>query len=994
MPSFRIIVSCLLAVLALACAAAPASAATVSVSGSLVAVVAQPGEANQLTVSTGAGSVTVAEAGAAPLAVGAGCVAESLAVVTCLVLAPAAAAIDLGDGDDTPAVTGVLPATITDGEGADAVTGGPAADVLVASPGADRYRGGGGADTVDYGARTTPVIADADNVADDGDAGEADDVGSDVERLIGGAAGDRLTGSGADDVLEGGAGDDTLTGGSGADRLDGGAGDDTLTGGSGNDTVDYSARTAAVTVDLLAAVGGAAGERDALSSIQHVLGGAGNDALRGDNSGNRLIGGAGDDRLDGRRGADLLDGGDGSDTADYSARAGGVTADLDGNADDGEWGERDDVRPTVEHLLGGAGNDTLTGDDDANTLDGGAGNDKLRGQDGDDAVTGGDGNDQLWGDAGADRLTAGTGDDLAWGGDGADSIAAGDGADQAWGGTGGDAIAAGDGADQAWGGTGDDAIAAEGGSDQLSGDDGADALDGGAGADTMSGGNDADVLAGGEGNDSLNGGGGDDRLSGGDGNDRAWGGDGGDVLAADAGADELWGDGGRDTVDYAARAAALVVTPDDKPGDGEAGENDDVRSSVEVVIGGAGADRLTGSGADDDLYGEGGGDQLSGEGGRDRLFGGAGDDRLTGGADLDQLDGGDGKDRLSARDGLGEPVLCGPGRDTAFTDRPDRPDRCERVETAKGGGAAPVDTMDPAPAAGRLTGVRKRTGGGRFVPIPGFDAERIDVRLLADIAYLRAKYRIAITDGLAMNGHAPGGEHPRGLAIDIVPGPGGSWDDVDRLAKWAEPRQNHPRAPFRWVGYDGDVNHGRGHHLHLSWRHSGTPAGRPARTVWTLDVRALRRPNRVKALGALAARSNHRLGRTPSVRSGLASPRACSGTAGLVPIWKRAGQAFGISWKVLAGITEVESGHGCNLGPSSAGAIGWTQFMPATWRMWGMDANGDRRAQPGNAVDAIYSSARYLRASGAPRSYRRALYAYNHAWWYVDKVLKASRKYR
>ena len=97
---------------------------------------------------------------------------------------------------------------------------------------------------------------------------------------------------------------------------------------------------------------------------------------------------------------------------------------------------------------------------------------------------------------------------------------------------------------------------------------------------------------------------------------------------------------------------------------------------------------------------------------------------------------------------------------------------------------------------------------------------------------------------------------------------------------------------------------------------------------------------------------------------------------------------------MLAGLTEVESAHGCNMGPSCAGAIGWTQFMPATWKEWGMDASGDGKADPYNAVDAIYSTARYLRASGAPEVYYKALFAYNHADWYVKKVLAASKKYK
>jgi hypothetical protein len=127
--------------------------------------------------------------------------------------------------------------------------------------------------------------------------------------------------------------------------------------------------------------------------------------------------------------------------------------------------------------------------------------------------------------------------------------------------------------------------------------------------------------------------------------------------------------------------------------------------------------------------------------------------------------------------------------------------------------------------------------GGKFVDIPGFPGEKLDRRLLTDVKYLQRKYKIFVTDGYSMSDvHASNGEHPIGLALDIVPDKanGGRWRDIDRLAKWAEPRQNHPREPFRWVGYDGDANHGRNHHLHLSWSHSDTKPGRPAMTVYTL----------------------------------------------------------------------------------------------------------------------------------------------------------------
>lgn len=134
-------------------------------------------------------------------------------------------------------------------------------------------------------------------------------------------------------------------------------------------------------------------------------------------------------------------------------------------------------------------------------------------------------------------------------------------------------------------------------------------------------------------------------------------------------------------------------------------------------------------------------------------------------------------------------------------------------------------------------GVCLTTGGGRFVDIPGFPGERIDRRLLTDLKYLEAKYKIFVTDGLSDDPvHAAGGEHPIGLAVDLVPNTaeGGTWKDITALAKFAEPVQNQPVPPFRWVGYNGDEGHGRGNHLHLSWSHSDTTPGRPARSVYTM----------------------------------------------------------------------------------------------------------------------------------------------------------------
>ena len=129
------------------------------------------------------------------------------------------------------------------------------------------------------------------------------------------------------------------------------------------------------------------------------------------------------------------------------------------------------------------------------------------------------------------------------------------------------------------------------------------------------------------------------------------------------------------------------------------------------------------------------------------------------------------------------------------------------------------------------------TGGGRFVAIPGFPGERIDRRLLPDLRYLERRYKIFVTDALSEDPvHAANGEHPIGLAADIVPdtAAGGTWRDITALAHFAEPTQDHPIPPFRWVGYNGDAGHGRGNHLHLSWNHSETRPGVPAESVYTM----------------------------------------------------------------------------------------------------------------------------------------------------------------
>jgi membrane-bound lytic murein transglycosylase B len=99
----------------------------------------------------------------------------------------------------------------------------------------------------------------------------------------------------------------------------------------------------------------------------------------------------------------------------------------------------------------------------------------------------------------------------------------------------------------------------------------------------------------------------------------------------------------------------------------------------------------------------------------------------------------------------------------------------------------------------------------------------------------------------------------------------------------------------------------------------------------------------------------------------------------------------GLRWTLLAAVGQVESGHGRNNGPSSAGAIGPMQFMPATFARYAVDGDGDGVTDAWDPEDAIFTAARYLCASGiaagGASGVHDALLAYNHAEWYVALVL-------
>ncbi|MEQ1715055.1 MAG: calcium-binding protein [Hyphomicrobium sp.] len=156
-----------------------------------------------------------------------------------------------------------------------------------------------------------------------------------------------------------------------------------------------------------------------------------------------------------------------------------------------------------------------------------------------------------------------------------------------------------------------------------------------AGNDTFNGSSGDDGFNGFAGNDTINGNGGDDALFGGDGNDKLFGGEGNDFLVGGAGHDTMSGGNGTDTASYVVTTAAVTVSLALTTAQNTVGAGVDTLASIENLVGGAGADRLTGNSANNVLRGGGGNDILLGGDGNDTLTGVAGNDVLNGGNGID-----------------------------------------------------------------------------------------------------------------------------------------------------------------------------------------------------------------------------------------------------------------------------------------------------------------------------------------------------------------------
>ena len=572
---------------------------------------------------------------------------------------------------------------LSGGAGNDILIGGADNDVYAftatSALGSDTLdESGGGIDTLDFSLTTTFVVAvDLSKPASqpvNANLTLTLMAGDTIENVTGGSLNDVITGNALANILIGGAGNDTLTGAAGNDTLTGGAGNDTLIGGADNDvyvfavtaalgtdtldesaggidTLDFTGTTAAITVNLglptvqvvntnLSLIPGLA--------LENVIGGSGNDTLTGNELNNALTGAAGNDTLSGLAGDDTLVGGAGNDT--YRFTADGLPGSLGSDTLDESGGGLDTLdftatavnvnvnlgiaasqvinsslsltlssTSTFENVIGGSGNDTLTGNDNANALTGNAGNDLL---------TGGAGNDSLVGGAGDDTYTfaadttLGT-DTLNETGGGVDTLD--------------------------FSNTLISAVNVNLGlttaqvvNSNLTLNLGLaptfENVIGGSQGDKLTGNGFANILSGGAGDDTLNGGIGDDTLNGGDGND---------VYAFTAnsvlGIDTLSDDSGTDLLDFSQTTVAislglgttglqtvnanlsLVLTSD---------------MAIEMIVGSSGNDVLIGNALNNVLIGGAGSDVLIGQDGRDLLVGGTGADTLLGGNGDDILIGG------------------------------------------------------------------------------------------------------------------------------------------------------------------------------------------------------------------------------------------------------------------------------------------------------------------------------------------------------------------
>ena len=588
------------------------------------------GSAGNDTINGGAGDDTIeGGAGSDSLTGGSGNDTVSYASSTATVVASLAINFAQSGSDNDvlsgiEAIIGGQAIDLLTGDGqANTIRGGAGDDTIDGGLGDDLLDGGTGNDTADYSYVAANVVVNLLTGLASGGAGN--DVLTSFESIAGGAGNDSLTGDGGANYITGGAGNDTINGGAGDDEVQGDAGDDVLAGGDGFDTLLYNDVLTDVVANLATGLASGGAGNDVLTGFETISGGAGNDSLTGDGADNYLLGFDGNDTIEGGAGNDTLNGGNGNDTLSYASATGNITINLSTPTAQNTGGAGTDTISLFENLTGGAGNDSLFGNNGNNVIVGGGG---------DDAINGGLGSNTLDGGAGNDTLsyasaTAGVTVSLAVTtaqvtGTSTDTISN---FENLTGGLVADRLTGNDGANIIQGGGGNDTIEGGAGNDTLDAGAGIDTLSyaaatanvtvslalttaqvtGGAGTDTVS---NFENLTGGAGNDSLTGSSGANGIDGGAGNDTVDGG---------AGNDTLDGGAGNDTLSYASAAAGVTIS---------------LALTTAQVTGGAGTDTVSNF---ENLTGSAGSDRLTGDAGNNIIEGGSGSDTLDGGAGIDTL---------------------------------------------------------------------------------------------------------------------------------------------------------------------------------------------------------------------------------------------------------------------------------------------------------------------------------------------------------------------
>ena len=193
------------------------------------------------------------------------------------------------------------------------------------------------------------------------------------------------------------------------------------------------------------------------------------------------------------------------------------------------------------------------------------------------------------------------------------------------------------------------------------------------------------------------------------------------------------------------------------------------------------------------------------------------------------------------------------------------------------------------------------------------------------------------------------------------------------------------------AGVDGIVNQAEGRKLGLV-RNVAVLVNAPAADMTRLAAQ-------VRAARGASARVVRLAPVTVSTSLPVDTAPATGRPADYLRLFQESAAAYcpGLSWTVLAAIGQIESADGQNMGPSTAGALGPMQFLPSTWKVWGIDGFGDTGAPDiMDPFDAVPSAARLLCADGATgggAALRRAIFDYNHVTWYVDEVLTLAGEY-